>query len=170
MPETTLLPVPRCRPQASGQLQLWARFGGWLQGVDVFDATLFSLAANELELMDPQQRLLLEVSWEALHSAQGQANPTGAACAYAETSIYPARKMRTALTQQALRFTAACPSAGPTPAPTTAVFVGIQQMEYGGLAAAHGATLGAYSGEAAAGPGTSAAELACLGQPCNTQL
>ena len=45
---------------------LRARFGGWMRGVDVFDASLFSLTSNEVELMDPQQRLLLEVSWEAV--------------------------------------------------------------------------------------------------------
>ena len=37
-----------------------------MRGVDVFDASLFSLTSNEVELMDPQQRLLLEVSWEAV--------------------------------------------------------------------------------------------------------
>jgi len=45
-----------------------ARFGGWLAGVDAFDAAAFAVPAAEAELMDPQQRLLLEVSWEALQA------------------------------------------------------------------------------------------------------
>ena len=43
-----------------------ARFGGWLTGVDFFDAAAFAISAPEAELMDPQQRLLLETSWEVL--------------------------------------------------------------------------------------------------------
>lgn len=48
------------------QVPMRARFGGWLNGIDQFDATAFSIAAPEAEVMDPQQRLLLETSWEAV--------------------------------------------------------------------------------------------------------
>ena len=54
---------------------LRARFGGWLRGVDVFDAPHFALTPNEAEVMDPQHRLLLEVSWEAVQVSEGQAAP-----------------------------------------------------------------------------------------------
>jgi hypothetical protein len=67
-----LLPpcCPRC-PQ-DGKSALKARFGGWLRSVDRFDASLFSLTSNEVDLMDPQQRLLLEMSWEAIQTGHQQ--------------------------------------------------------------------------------------------------
>jgi acyl carrier protein len=46
-----------------------ARFGGWLDGIEMFDAALFGISSTEAELMDAQQRLLLETADEALWSA-----------------------------------------------------------------------------------------------------
>ena len=40
------------------------RFGGWLDNVAEFDASLFGITAPEAELMDPQQRLVLELAWQ----------------------------------------------------------------------------------------------------------
>ncbi|MFJ3793110.1 SDR family NAD(P)-dependent oxidoreductase [Kitasatospora sp. NPDC090091] len=65
-------PVPATRWDATAQLDPEREIqavGGFLDGVDRFDATFFGISPREAEMLDPQQRLMLEAAWLALEDA-----------------------------------------------------------------------------------------------------
>ncbi|MEU1651360.1 beta-ketoacyl synthase N-terminal-like domain-containing protein [Streptomyces pristinaespiralis] len=56
-------------PDRSRVDRTYTKWGGFLQGVENFDAPLFSISPREAGTVDPQARLFLEACWAALDDA-----------------------------------------------------------------------------------------------------
>ncbi|WP_078973657.1 type I polyketide synthase [Streptomyces sp. MMG1533] len=54
-------------PEATGTA--YSLRGGYLDGIDRFDAAFFGISPREAAAMDPQQRLLLQTAWETIERA-----------------------------------------------------------------------------------------------------
>ncbi|MEV6095419.1 type I polyketide synthase [Nocardia sp. NPDC051981] len=66
-------PVPAQRWDASAPLDREKRIqavGGFVDGVDGFDAAFFGVSPREAADIDPQQRLMLEMTWRALEDGR----------------------------------------------------------------------------------------------------
>lgn len=46
-----------------------SKWGGFIPGADLFDASFFNISAREANLMDPQHRLFFEIVWQAMEDA-----------------------------------------------------------------------------------------------------
>lgn len=58
-----------CSSDGQGAGRMAVQRGGFLDGIDQFDAAFFGIFPKEAERIDPQQRLLLQTSYEALEDA-----------------------------------------------------------------------------------------------------
>ncbi|BAV98290.1 modular polyketide synthase [Lysobacter enzymogenes] len=47
----------------------YSKWGGFIDGIDQFDARFFNITAREAELLDPQERLFLQTAWECIEDA-----------------------------------------------------------------------------------------------------
>ena len=57
------------QPGPPAPRKAYTKWGGFLDGIDQFDAHFFGISPREASSMDPQQRLLLQTTWHAFEDA-----------------------------------------------------------------------------------------------------
>ena len=61
--------APLYHPERNQAGRSYSKWGGFIAGVDQFDALFFNISPREAELIDPQERLFLETVWETIEDA-----------------------------------------------------------------------------------------------------
>lgn len=93
------------------------KWGGFIDGLDEFDALFFGISPREAEGMDPQQRLLMSAVWQAIedagYSAQSLAGSRTAIFAGTANSGYADLVARANLPVEGYSSTGAIASLGP---------------------------------------------------------
>src|SRR5258706_8764237 len=56
-------------PDPAAAASMVTKWGGFVEGLDAFDAHFWGVSPREAMRMDPQQRWLLEVAWEAIEDS-----------------------------------------------------------------------------------------------------
>lgn len=56
-------------PESWRHEKTYCRHGGFMEGIELFDAKMFNISPVEASIMDPNQRLILDVGYTALNSA-----------------------------------------------------------------------------------------------------
>ncbi len=90
-------------PDPSRPGRIYTRWGGFLDGLDQFDAAFFGISPREAVHIDPQHRLLLETAWEAFEDAglppdRAAGTATGVFVGmsthdYGDIQMYPANRL-----------------------------------------------------------------------------
>ena len=61
--------APFYHPARNQPGKSYGKWGGFIAGIDQFDALFFNISPKEAELIDPQERLFIETVWETIEDA-----------------------------------------------------------------------------------------------------
>lgn len=58
--------APHFNPDRGARGSVYSKWGGFIDGIDRFDAEFFHISPREAEILDPQERLFLQTAWECI--------------------------------------------------------------------------------------------------------